>query len=208
MDEVINSQSLFGMLFKGTYLKLPGPWQRLHDVKRRRVFEGEARVLRGQNIVTKTIATVMGLPPSADVPIRFVVEPLVSAKAGTGPVGECWQRWFGTFEFTTCLFVHRSFFSDLQVNSPVETTSGQSNEVYLEEQFGKFRFAICLMVKDEEVHWAVTDWWLAGVRLPRFLMPVSHTKEFVDEQGRYRFDIDIILPLFGRLIAYKGWLSV
>lgn len=206
MDKVINGQSLFGMLFQKTYLTLPGAWQRLHDVKRQRVFEGEASVRRGRNVFAKGLATVLRLPPSSDVPIRFVVEPLAGVEAGTGsrPGGERWQRWFGTFEFTTNLYVHRSF----QPEVMDDKTREGSNKVYLEEQFGKFRFAICLTVIADEVHWSVTDWWLAGVRLPRWLMPVSQTKEFVDEQGRYRFDIDLSLPVIGRLIAYKGWLSV
>ena len=43
--------------------------------------------------------------------------------------------------------------------------------------------------------------------LPKFLAPLSQTKEFIDDKGRYAFDIDLSVPLFGRLIAYRGWLE-
>ena len=36
---------------------------------------------------------------------------------------------------------------------------------------------------------------------------VGTTRESVDEQGRFRFDVEIRAPLFGRLVAYHGHLT-
>ncbi|WP_366855444.1 DUF4166 domain-containing protein [Brevundimonas sp.] len=43
--------------------------------------------------------------------------------------------------------------------------------------------------------------------LPLFLAPRTQTHERVDEQGRFVFDVDIRLPLIGRLASYCGWLE-
>ena len=52
------------------------------------------------------------------------------------------------------------------------------------------------------------DWWLFGVKLPKALVPISKTIEYVDNEGRYAFDIDLHIRFLGPLIAYKGWLDV
>ena len=42
--------------------------------------------------------------------------------------------------------------------------------------------------------------------LPGMLLPRITAEERVDEGGRHRFEVDIGLPLFGRLVAYRGYL--
>jgi hypothetical protein len=39
------------------------------------------------------------------------------------------------------------------------------------------------------------------------LAPRSDTREFVDDLGRFRFDVAIGLPLIGQLAHYRGWLE-
>lgn len=48
---------------------------------------------------------------------------------------------------------------------------------------------------------------LGPIALPRALAPKSDTREFVDERGRFRFDVAIGLPLIGQLAHYRGWLE-
>ena len=50
----------------------------------------------------------------------------------------------------------------------------------------------------------VGAWVFLG--LPRFLAPRSDTREYQDEQGRFRFDVRLSLPLIGLLAHYRGWL--
>ena len=39
------------------------------------------------------------------------------------------------------------------------------------------------------------------------LAPKSQTAEFVDEDGRFRFDVAISVPLVGPVVRYRGWLA-
>jgi NAD(P)-dependent dehydrogenase (short-subunit alcohol dehydrogenase family) len=43
-------------------------------------------------------------------------------------------------------------------------------------------------------------------RLPRWFVPVSRASERVDAQGRFCFDIPVVLPAVGLLVHYRGWL--
>lgn len=46
-----------------------------------------------------------------------------------------------------------------------------------------------------------------GIPLPRALAPRTQASASIDAQGRYRFDVEITLPVVGRLVAYRGWLA-
>ena len=45
-----------------------------------------------------------------------------------------------------------------------------------------------------------------GVPLPRLLHPAVRTMES-ERGGRYCFEVEAILPLFGLLVRYSGWLE-
>jgi Domain of unknown function (DUF4166) len=45
-----------------------------------------------------------------------------------------------------------------------------------------------------------------GIPLPGFLLPSSNTFENADDQGRFRFDVRLGLPVSGLLAHYRGWL--
>ena len=49
--------------------------------------------------------------------------------------------------------------------------------------------------------------WLFGLPLPRWLLPRSEAREYV-EDDRFHFDVAIDAPLgIGRLVRYRGWLA-
>ena len=50
----------------------------------------------------------------------------------------------------------------------------------------------------------VAGWRLGFLGLPRFLAPRSDTREYQDEQGRFRFDARLSLLLIGLLAHYRG----
>ena len=52
----------------------------------------------------------------------------------------------------------------------------------------------------------IRRWWLGPIPLPLRLAPRSVACEWADD-GRFRFDVPIALPLIGRLVHYRGWLS-
>ena len=45
-----------------------------------------------------------------------------------------------------------------------------------------------------------------GLPLPRALWPAIEATER-EEEGRFRFDVQIWLPLVSRLVRYRGWLT-
>ncbi len=170
---------------------MPLVWQRFHSVEGPRCFKGEAAVVRGRGVVSRVVATLLRLPPAGRVPVVICVE----ARGGR----EYWQRRFGNSEFSTCL-------------SPASAAQINDGRLRLQEAFGPICFQVRLVVAggDEarRVNWELVGWSLFGVPLPRGLVPKSKTAEFVDEQGRYAFDIDLEMRGFGRLIGYRGWLDV
>lgn len=179
--------SLFQRLFKTQFQTMPKPWQIFHTAIGHHEFEGEAEVIRGKNIILQALATLLRLPPTSKVPVKLVIE-----KQG---LGESWARYFGKSFFSTVLYLD-------------EKKETAEDGFYLRERFGPLCFGIVLTVEDKTVVWSIDRWWFFHIPLPKFFAPRSKTKEFVDDEGRYAFDIDLSVPFLGRLIAYRGWLNV
>lgn len=77
----------------------------------------------------------------------------------------------------------------------------------LRERFGPLSFVIRLHVADDRVEWPIVSWRFLGLPIPVTLAPKSQTAEFVDEDGRFRFDVAISVPLVGPVVRYRGWLA-
>lgn len=173
---------LFAEIFGRSFHDLPEGWQRFHHVSSTHQFEGFAEVKRGRGLFISLLAKLLDLPVADRVPVRLTL-----IKDGEG---ERWLRLFGSSELNTKLLPAKG-------EAPFA----------LYEIYGPFRFCVELHVKDETVEWTLINWWFLGVPLPKMVLPISRTVETVDAQGRYCFDIDLEIPLFGRLIAYRGWLD-
>lgn len=173
---------LFKRLFGSVFDQLPQAWQTFHDVTGRHVFEGRAVVWHGEGFLIGFLLRLLGLPAEGEVPLRVILEKTER--------GERWHRYFGA----SCFSTHLTAVPDRLAFS-------------LYERFAPFCFFVKLHVEGETVHWHLHHWWVCAVPLPRGLMPKSDTTEFVDELGRYCFDISIHLPFLGPLISYKGWLT-
>ena len=52
----------------------------------------------------------------------------------------------------------------------------------------------------------IVGWSMGPVPLPRFLAPMTRAREWVDDEGRFRFDVEIGLALIGPIVRYTGWL--
>jgi hypothetical protein len=76
------------------------------------------------------------------------------------------------------------------------------------ESFGPFGFDMKLNVADGVLSMTIIGWRIGPIPLPAFLAPRSTATETQDEQGRFRFDVPIALPLIGRLTHYSGWLAL
>lgn len=73
------------------------------------------------------------------------------------------------------------------------------------ERFGPFRFELELTPYRGGFELNIVGWGLGSLRLPGALAPKAPARAFMDDRGRYRFDVAISLPLVGRIVRYRGW---
>jgi hypothetical protein len=102
------------------------------------------------------------------------------------------ERWLRTFG--------RHIFASTMRN-------GQDrSERLLCERIGPCEFAQALVVDGEKLRFVMRRWSLFGVPLPLWLGPRSDSFE-CEDQGRFRFHVDISHPLLGSIVRYRGWLQ-
>jgi hypothetical protein len=171
--------SVFQGVLGASYSQLPGALRDFHSAEGPPVWHGQADVVRGRNLVSRFAGWLIGLPSAGSHPLTVCVE-------REGADRETWTRTFGK----------RSFKSVMQ----------RTARNALTESFGPFRFTLGLRASAQGTALPVIDGSLAGIPLPRFLLPTSDAVEFQDRQERFCFDVKIGLPFFGLLAHYRGWL--
>jgi hypothetical protein len=77
---------------------------------------------------------------------------------------------------------------------------------HLVERFGPLRFIFDLPSDARGLEMHLRKWSAYGIPLPLALAPRGVAREW-EEQGRFRFDVPIALPLVGRIVHYTGWLE-
>ena len=174
---------LFASALGVSFETLPPPLQDLHTVLSDRRWVGEASVERGKGFLSRLAALFAGFPPAHN---KTPVEVLMTRT----DKGETWTRTFGNKVF--CSYM-----------SP----AGQTGTGLISERFGLLKFTVALAVKDGALDYPVTGGSCLGIPLPKFLLPKSQTREYVDAKGRACFDVKISLPVAGHVVSYKGWLE-
>lgn len=150
----------------------------VHDVTR---FSGTARVDRGRNPLARLAAFVFGFPPAASS------VPVTVTKTATQD-GELWERDFGGRVFRSLL-------------NPSPLPS------HVRERFGPFNFEQALLIENGHMRLDVKRGWFLGIPMPRWALPKSQAREFV-EDGKFHFDVALSLPILGSLIVrYRGSLE-
>lgn len=168
---------LFRGFLGGAFEGLPGAVQATHDHVGPRRWSGRADVTRGTGWLARAIAWAFRFPAAAaDVPVTVLKTPVEG--------GEVWERRFGGQVFRSHL---------------------RAGAGGLTERFGPLTFAIALEVREGALHWPVAGGWCLGVPLPRWLLPMSVAREYV-EGGRFRFDVALHAPFVGLVVRYRGWL--
>lgn len=165
------------------WARLPAVVRDAHDVSDRRVSAGQARITSGSNPVAWIVSRVMRFPPATEhTPVRVTMQRNLDGS-------ETWTREFGRHRF-------RSTLSRRDSDAPGR----------IRERFGAMSFRLALPADETGLRMPLERGQWLGVPLPRWLTPRSETREYVDDQGRFRFDVDISLPLVGRVVRYEGWL--
>jgi hypothetical protein len=161
---------------------LPSPVRSLHGSEAPRRWSGEAEVRRGGGWLARVAAAIIGFPKAAAaVPVTVTFTP----EAG----GERWTRDFGGQRF-----------------SSLQHAGTGRNTHLLVERFGPAAFAMALVVEGDRLMLVPRRWSLLGVPMPHFLMPGGTSYES-GADGKFRFNVEIRLPVAELVVAYRGVLE-
>jgi saccharopine dehydrogenase-like NADP-dependent oxidoreductase len=153
--------------------------QAFHNPDALPLWHGRADVTAGASPIARLLAFIFGFPPTAaDVPVMVSVE--------RDQTGETWTRNFAGATFSSRLSVSKG---------------------ELSERFGPFHIRLGLEARGGEIQMPIAGWRLGPLPLPGFLAPRSDTREFQDQDGRFRFDVRISAPGLGLIAHYRGWLT-
>ena len=169
---------ILGPAFDG----LPPQLKRLHGSTSPRRWQGHAEVRRGTGLFARFAAVVMGFPKAATrVPVTVTFAP----ENGS----ERWTRDFGGKRFTS-----------------LQSRGAGRNDYLLVERFGPLSFAMALTVEEDRLHLVPRRWSAFGIPMPRWLLPNGDSFE-TEAEGRFRFDVQIVAPFIGLVVAYRGSLD-
>lgn len=168
---------LYARAMGARFEALPPAVRAMHDLTGDGGAAGEGSVKRGSHVLARLIGDVMRFPPSGDYPLHVAF----AAEAGK----ERWTRDFGGHRFASEL-------------------SQAGNGVA--ERFGPLRFAFDLPSDEAGLGMTLRRWTLFGIPMPRLLGPRIAAREW-EEEGRFRFEVGVALPLIGPVIRYQGWLE-
>lgn len=150
----------------------------MHDQPLPAIAKGRAKVTRGTSLIARLVAGIFGFPAASDDTEVSVHFEKIGEK-------ERWTRDFGGKTFSSIL-------------------SQRPGGVC--ETFGPFTFDFQLRERDGELAMVPAGWSLLSIPLPRWLMPSGIAAE-VERDGRFTFDVPIILPIVGLVVHYQGWLE-
>jgi hypothetical protein len=177
-SRVLERRSLFQRALKG-FDSMPAAVRAAHVVDPASDLVGEVDVEGAANWMGRLIARVFSFPrPGEDLPAEVIIE-----REGDG---EVWIRRFGGQEF----------------RSTINAANGR-----MTERFGAITFDLDARADKRGFSLMIDEARIGGFTLPRFLTPNTSASADVDREGRYRFDVTIELPFFGRLVGYTGWLA-
>jgi len=80
------------------------------------------------------------------------------------------------------------------------------SERLLCERVGPIDFAQALVVDGDRLRLIPRRWSVFGIPLPLWLAPRVDAYE-TEENGRFRFHVDIRHPWMGLIVRYRGWLE-
>jgi len=173
--------SLYRRALGSAYGRQSRAGQILHDAGSSR-WTGRCAVAGPQTAPARLLAWLFQLPAAtADAPIAVEF----ASSAG----GEVWTRRIGSRAMRSRQFIG------------LRKPAG-----WIVEQFGPFTFDLELRVAEGRLELMIRGMRCCGVPLPRVLWPRIAACER-EEEGLFCFDVEIVLPLIGRLVGYRGWLT-
>ncbi|MBV9827146.1 MAG: DUF4166 domain-containing protein [Alphaproteobacteria bacterium] len=177
----------FQRLLGAGFGQIPEPVRRVHSLTQPLNTSGKAEITSPRNPLARLLCRLAGLPrPGTDVPVSVRFQP-------DGRGGEYWRR-----RFTAERGGERRYASTMQ--------AGDGDDAgLLVERFWPFIYYHRLTPSAAGVAWRLVRWKLLGIALPRFTLPTVDCFEAAQGE-RYTFDINVVFPLVGPVIHYRGWL--
>jgi hypothetical protein len=176
------SLPLYRRLLGEAYDAMPAPLREMHDLANEMSAEGTATVTRGNGLLARLAAAIVGFPQAGEnVPVR------VDFKVEHGR-----ERW-------TRSFAGRTF------HSTQEQGRGRF-EWLVCERFGPLCAGMALVLDEGKLRLVVRRCSVFGIPLPAWLAPRGDAYEYA-ENGRFHFHVEIAHPLTGLIVGYRGWLG-
>ncbi|PJK11282.1 hypothetical protein CO608_02160 [Lysobacteraceae bacterium NML08-0793] len=173
------STTLFQRLLGAEFYHLGEEVRHLHGFIAPPHWQGQCTVQRGEGRLARWLCALAKMPPSmCDAPLQVRFQ--------RSPEKEIWQRSF----------------ADHPLSSTLKARQGR-----LQERIGPLSLRLRLYRIDAVLHWIGEGARLFGVLpLPAGWFEEIRCREY-GEAGRYHFEVEVNLPLIGRLIHYQGWLE-
>jgi len=166
-----------------SFYKLPEITQLIHFTAPSRLLSGEVNVEGARNPLTKMIAYIFRMPTNSKAtPFQTSIE---LDDTGT----ENWARHFPL----------RCMRSRMGNPDPKNST--------IDESFGLFRFTLQLDAHESGIDMHLLSGRFINIKLPSFFLPKINATERANAD-KHLFDVEVGLPLIGRLVHYSGWLEV
>lgn len=180
--EATKALPIYQQIMGDAFGRLAPAVQKFHGMASSFSMRGKAEVVRGQSLVGRLAGNLFGFPGAGE-------DVDVAVKVDVDGRGESWTRSFGRHKF----------------KSRQSLGHGRSEGLII-ESFGPFNFAMAVVERGGQLALKLRGWNCLGVPLPRRLIPKSIAFEHGAE-GRFNFDVDIGLPVVGRIVHYRGWLE-
>lgn len=175
--------SLYERVLGEAFDMLPPRLRALHRPGAGSRWAGRAELERGRGPLPALVSWLFGFPPAgADLPVEVTFR--VDAQGR-----ETWERRF----------------AGRAMRSTHEAGAGREAHLVV-ERFGPFAVGLALVRDGGRLLLLPRQARLWGVPLPRRLLPRGQGME-EERDGRFRFEVEIALPLIGRVVRYRGWLE-
>jgi hypothetical protein len=184
-DELPATAPVYQQVTANAWPDLPPAVRALHDLPEggRMTAEGRVDVDRGRSPLAQLAAAIIGFPGAQkDGHVRVDFE----RKGGV----ETWTRTFGNQSFTSRQFAGQGRSAALAV-----------------EAFGPMGCGMAPVLEGDRLLLVPRRWTVFGLGLPAWLFPRIEAWE-AEEDGKFRFHVDISHPLTGPIVLYRGWLEL
>ncbi|MBI5939250.1 MAG: DUF4166 domain-containing protein [Caulobacterales bacterium] len=170
---------LYRRLLGPRWEDLPEPLKGLHALDSRLSAQGRARVERGDPLLARLVAGVIGFPPAAeDVAVRVTF-----LRRGDA---EVWKRRFG--------------------RRTIQSVQEVGRDGLLVERFGPLAFGMAVSWDGTRLELHLRWQRLFGLPFPLCFAPRILAFEHLSA-GCFAFHVEISHPWTGLIVRYQGWLE-